>query len=209
MPSWPSRTLPETSSRVSTERSMLSASQRQASGIDRSAELRESPMLRPAPSTDCAPYNTLRTPSRHGRSVSHPFPSLLASPKRSERQRKGNMGITPRTMREVDEQGDTSSGESPQLKTSVHDDDIGLRTGNCSTCNSTVRWPKHLDVYRCTACLMINDVKPIVSGEPSSSRQFTGSRGSLFANHVSRKRRNLPRNHRSYANVVTSIASHC
>ena len=32
-------------------------------------------------------------------------------------------------------------------------------TGKCATCDSTVRWPRHLDVYRCTVCLMINDLK--------------------------------------------------
>jgi E3 ubiquitin-protein ligase HECTD2 len=30
------------------------------------------------------------------------------------------------------------------------------------TCDSTVRWPKELKVFRCTVCLMINDLKPIV-----------------------------------------------
>lgn len=34
-----------------------------------------------------------------------------------------------------------------------------LVTGKCATCNSTVRWPRHLNVYRCTACLMVNDLE--------------------------------------------------
>ena len=33
-------------------------------------------------------------------------------------------------------------------------------TGKCSTCDSRVRWPRHLDMFRCTVCLMVNDLKP-------------------------------------------------
>ena len=33
-------------------------------------------------------------------------------------------------------------------------------TGKCVTCDSLVRWPRHLDVFRCTVCLMVNDFKP-------------------------------------------------
>ena len=32
-------------------------------------------------------------------------------------------------------------------------------TGRCITCDSRVRWPRHLDVFRCTVCLMVNDLK--------------------------------------------------
>lgn len=33
-------------------------------------------------------------------------------------------------------------------------------TGQCMTCDSTVRWPQGLKVYRCTTCLTINDLEP-------------------------------------------------
>lgn len=33
-------------------------------------------------------------------------------------------------------------------------------TGKCSTCDSTMKWPKHLDSFRCQVCLMVNDLKP-------------------------------------------------
>lgn len=37
-----------------------------------------------------------------------------------------------------------------------------LTTGKCMTCDSMVRWPKNLSVFRCTVCLTINDLKPIL-----------------------------------------------
>jgi len=30
------------------------------------------------------------------------------------------------------------------------------------TCDSMVRWPKELKVFRCAVCLTINDLKPVV-----------------------------------------------
>ncbi|KAL4928560.1 uncharacterized protein BDV17DRAFT_92925 [Aspergillus undulatus] len=35
-----------------------------------------------------------------------------------------------------------------------------LTTGRCMTCNSTVRWPRNLKVFRCTECLTVNDLEP-------------------------------------------------
>ncbi|KAL8768377.1 MAG: hypothetical protein Q9209_005411 [Squamulea sp. 1 TL-2023] len=34
-----------------------------------------------------------------------------------------------------------------------------LTSGRCATCDSTIKWPRHLDVFRCTVCLMINDLR--------------------------------------------------
>ncbi|KAH0544830.1 hypothetical protein FGG08_001059 [Glutinoglossum americanum] len=38
--------------------------------------------------------------------------------------------------------------------------EIDLVAGNCMTCDSLVRWPRELNVFRCTICLTINDLKP-------------------------------------------------
>lgn len=40
--------------------------------------------------------------------------------------------------------------------------DKDLMTGKCMTCDSMVRWPKELKVFRCTVCLTINDLQPVV-----------------------------------------------
>lgn len=34
-----------------------------------------------------------------------------------------------------------------------------LVTGKCATCGSLLRWPRHLNLFRCTVCLMVNQVK--------------------------------------------------
>ena len=34
-------------------------------------------------------------------------------------------------------------------------------TGKCMTCDSLVRWPRELSVFRCTVCLTINDLHPV------------------------------------------------
>lgn len=41
-----------------------------------------------------------------------------------------------------------------------------LATGRCSTCNTMVRWPKNLATFRCTECLMVNDLEA-----PSGDKQ--------------------------------------
>jgi len=41
--------------------------------------------------------------------------------------------------------------------------DTDLTTGHCMTCDSMVRWPKDLKAFRCTICLMINDLKPVAT----------------------------------------------
>lgn len=43
----------------------------------------------------------------------------------------------------------------------------GLMSGKCATCGSLVRWPRHLHIFRCTACLMVNHLK-LASAEPTA-----------------------------------------
>ena len=35
-----------------------------------------------------------------------------------------------------------------------------IAEGKCQTCDATVRWPRHLKVFRCTDCLMVTDLEP-------------------------------------------------
>jgi E3 ubiquitin-protein ligase HECTD2 len=91
--------------------------------------------------------------------MSHPFPSLFTGKKK----RNGEVGpiggfestdedtISPIMVR--------NAGHNQVEKKKVPDKD--LRTGKCMTCDSMVRWPKELKVFRCTVCLTINDLKPI------------------------------------------------
>jgi E3 ubiquitin-protein ligase HECTD2 len=36
----------------------------------------------------------------------------------------------------------------------------GTDEGKCQTCDATVRWPRHLKVFRCANCLMVTDLEP-------------------------------------------------
>lgn len=42
----------------------------------------------------------------------------------------------------------------------------GLMTGNCTTCGPLVRWPRHLQVFRRTVCLDVNQLK-LASAKPT------------------------------------------
>ncbi|TAQ89128.1 hypothetical protein B7494_g2518 [Chlorociboria aeruginascens] len=97
----------------------------------------------------------------HGRSMSHPFPSLFTGKKKHS----GDPTSTTGCEFTEDSTHQTSSGRNlaPSRSTKpprVPDKD--LMTGKCMTCDSMVRWPKELKVFRCTVCLTINDLKPIV-----------------------------------------------
>lgn len=101
-----------------------------------------------------------RTPSHHGRSMSHPFPSLFSGKKKRHDDGVGGTGVDS-----TDEDLSSSSPMRPQkqertVKPKVPEKD--LTTGKCMTCDSMVRWPKNLSVFRCTVCLTINDLKPIL-----------------------------------------------
>lgn len=39
--------------------------------------------------------------------------------------------------------------------------DRDLMTGKCMTCDSMVRWPRGLAVFRCSVCVTINDLTPV------------------------------------------------
>lgn len=47
--------------------------------------------------------------------------------------------------------------------------DRDLTTGKCMTCDSMVRWPKELAVFRCSVCVTINDLTPISTIQDSGS----------------------------------------
>ena len=106
--------------------------------------------------------------SRSGPSISYRFPSILKGVKKEERRGPGEPGATtPDSNDAVHEAlGHVNSGTRPSKgvhKGSSQSMDTDLTTGRCMTCDSLVRWPKALKVFRCTICLMINDLKPIAT----------------------------------------------
>lgn len=111
------------------------------------------------PSNGTPNSRPIRTPI-HGRSMSHPFPSLFSGKKK----RSGD-GVLGLELESTDE--DPTSPQRTPKRTGAPSSkpakmlEKDLTMGKCMTCDSMVRWPKDLKVFRCTVCLTINDLKPI------------------------------------------------
>ncbi|KAK4157482.1 hypothetical protein C8A00DRAFT_40194 [Chaetomidium leptoderma] len=103
-----------------------------------------------------------RQPSRprHTRSVSHPFPSLFSSKKK----KSGLMAGTNEPSSDSGGEEYNAKGKPPLVRGHHRNgSSAGSRefaTGCCMTCGSLVRWPRVLQMFRCTICLTINDVHP-------------------------------------------------
>ncbi|KAI1639338.1 hypothetical protein F4809DRAFT_137674 [Biscogniauxia mediterranea] len=117
---------------------------------------------------DDIPAPKSKRPARHNRSMSHPFPSLFSSKKK-----KNNAGAENPPDDEAipdDRAYNTKTHTNQTQPTNPRRPPLGpadFATGNCMTCASLVRWPKELQVFRCTICLTINDIKPY---NPSAAR---------------------------------------
>ena len=167
MPSWPTR-LPLASSAASSPSSRpTSRGLRSPPYYAEEVERFQDPPLHGVPiiaSTESfAPSHPGHRP-RHERAHSHPFPSIFGSGKRTDREVEiddqdeiiddfYNPPILSPGLASKDYMASTSGVHA-------HSAEKDLMTGNCSTCDSIVRWPRHLGVFRCTVCLMINDLKP-------------------------------------------------
>lgn len=97
-------------------------------------------------------------PSGHGRSLSHPFTLFHGKKKRHGENANGFEStdedlVSPSQARQISQNPSTKHGKLLEKE---------LLTGKCMTCDSMVRWPKNLSVFRCTVCMTINDLKPVV-----------------------------------------------
>ncbi|KAJ5363921.1 uncharacterized protein N7496_009634 [Penicillium cataractarum] len=90
----------------------------------------------------------------HHRSISHPFPFPGLGKRRDKT--KANMWESDSDSDEVTFPTDTVN-KSPRKDSKVGGD---LAETKCQTCNSTVRWPRDLKMFRCSACLMVTDLDP-------------------------------------------------
>ncbi len=161
MPSWPSRLLLGTSAPSNT----FSGPGSPGPESPRKHGQHKTTSRGEAPTS--APKNASSGPNRdrpviHGRSLSHPFTSCLNEDRPANRRVKGrdefdgleNMGedpsILPGIPREHILAGQTGSLQHGEKE---------LATGKCATCGLLVRWPKNVDVFRCSVCLMVNDLK--------------------------------------------------
>lgn len=99
------------------------------------------------------------SPSRpsHGRSYSHPFPSIFGGGKKAEKIT--DIDYNDDALETLTESSFVSTGLASKDHMAANGEKDFV-TGRCITCDSLVRWPRHLDVFRCTVCLMVNDLKP-------------------------------------------------
>lgn len=118
------------------------------------------------------------SPSRpnHGRSHSHPFPSIFGTGKKAEKI--SEIDCNDDALEALTESPSVSTGFASKDhmaadRTALQNGEKELVTGKCITCDSLVRWPRHLDVFRCTVCLMVNDLKP-GAGSSTEGREIEG-----------------------------------
>ncbi|RMZ76994.1 hypothetical protein DV738_g4609, partial [Chaetothyriales sp. CBS 135597] len=141
------------------------------------AEVYDIPTLRRKARPEAKPDSS--SPSQHTRSLSHPFPSFFSSKKPDKKQAQRHV---PRTedvhsdLAQVLPAGvkvpSTPTASTTMGKAAPARADKQPVTGKCMTCDSTVRWPQGLKVYRCTTCLTINDLEPYVDSR--SEAAWTG-----------------------------------
>lgn len=120
--------------------------------------------------------------AKHGRSFSHPFPSFFGGGSRRSGKRdtlKNRINVD--SSDDEESIGDGRSNHSsiaPSRNPSVNATSEPM-TGRCMTCDSTVRWPRDLKVFRCTVCLTVNDLETGTVQTPVGKEQNTGH--ALFA----------------------------
>lgn len=114
------------------------------------------PMRSPAARSPAGkpPPGKSQTYPSHSRSMSHPFPALFSS-KKSRKQNSPD---------DTTDDDAARHGHSTFLSSMApkkpHRGPADFINGNCMTCSGKVRWPKDLNVFRCTICATINDLAP-------------------------------------------------
>ena len=136
------------------------------SHLDESYVLHDVPILRVERSTQ---ISSRRRPD-HDRSLSHPSASL------SHTSKKGGIHLYKEDGVEsgVGSAGSQRTEDSSDPVDSVFHgpgestDQPGFAIGRCATCGTKLRWPRHVFSFRCTVCLMINDLRPVSKHVPST-----------------------------------------
>lgn len=105
--------------------------------------------LRPRP----MPFGSNNSNGSHARSLSQTIPAIF----------RGNRKVSaaPHESHRSSPQDPFSTDPiTPQKKSGTKKQDDGnSSTGRCATCGGKVTYPKGVMEYRCTVCLMVNDLK--------------------------------------------------
>lgn len=166
MPSWSARLLPASSAVPSSTSSGSSPRQQQQGPVTHQPSVysHTDPTVPPLPiSIGTTGSGSRGQRSGHGRSISNPFPSLFKSGKREEGDGAAESNTTTREP-EDGVRAEPGSGPGPSIQIKNAD----LVTGRCMTCDTLVRWPQGLKTFRCTICLMINDLTTVTLTTSSS-----------------------------------------
>ena len=118
--------------------------------------------------------------TQHGRSRSTPFSTIYGSGDAAARVNGAHESFS----------GHNALPDGLRSNGHTQDTEKDFAKGSCATCDTHVRWPRNLDTFRCTICVMINDLKPTLGGsgefradgntlKTSSSSQASCSRGEL------------------------------
>ncbi len=103
------------------------------------------------------------------RSLSNPFPALLSGLKKKDKIFEFAIGTRSSSDLSGDDLYLTWSSKTPRAEgdkvansdPSQTDDMKDFISGSCMTCGSTMRWPKDVDVFKCSICVTINDLMPL------------------------------------------------
>lgn len=118
--------------------------------------LNDEPQTSSASDANERPSNHPLSPPRrpHIRSHSGTLPSIFNPVKRN--QSRDEIGKTKSPVHD----GSADSKMSPRRKgQSAKPEEGDTESGHCATCGSRVKWPKGIAEFRCTTCLMVNDLK--------------------------------------------------
>jgi E3 ubiquitin-protein ligase HECTD2 len=118
---------------------------------------------RPGPSSSSSTKSS--SAASHGRSMSHPFPSLFYGKKKGSGAATGEVGGDPIEDDNTSPEKNNGGTKYPKVP------DKDLTTGKCMTCNSSVKWPKNLHVFKCTVCLTVNDLVPFTTASKADDGQ--------------------------------------
>lgn len=121
------------------------------------------------PANNVVPGRNAASRQGHARSASQPFPSLFSNKKKLS-------DSVPGTLDSTDDESFNSSHQSPYKHSAAHTGSAterDLLQGRCMACNSGVRWPKNLSVFRCTICQTVNDLMPLKRQQDSGGMAIT------------------------------------
>ncbi|PWY95581.1 HECT-domain-containing protein [Aspergillus sclerotioniger CBS 115572] len=127
----------------------------------------------------------------HSRSISHPFPSPFGG---IAKRRNRSISKKDNFLFDSDDEDDdevtylpdphsSSPRKGPPRPIAAEE----MTSGKCMVCNSTVRWPRNLKVFRCTECLTVNDLEPYVDSDKTGSHGISGNDGKAPTPVVPRK----------------------